>query len=127
MAFDAGLFSFNDFTLSKNHNKNNIFILVTNPKDIQFKTTNNREPLERMTYSSHIRFLIFSKYDVLSAKVFIDDFKLGQGVRVKPDKPLYVLKWDPSHYRKNYHKLKIVVEVYITNIKNLFYKVFFLN
>lgn len=111
MAFDAGLFSFKDFSISKNRNKNSIFILITNPKDIQFKTTNNREPLERMAYSSHIRFLIFSKYDVLSAKVFIDDVKLGQAIRVKPDKPLYVIKWDSSVYIKGYHKLKVVVEV----------------
>ena len=95
MAIDAGLFSFTDFQLSKNRNKNDLFILITNPKDIQFKTTNKREPLNRMTFSSHIRFLVFSEFQILSAKVFIDDVKIGSAIQPKPDKPLYVLKWNP--------------------------------
>lgn len=110
MAIDGGLLSFRDFKFSTNPIKNKMYVLITNPKDVQFKTTNNREPLHRSRTSSHVRFLVFSKFTIISAKVYIDDVLLGDAKQVDAS-PLFALKWDPSAYAKGLHKLKIVIQV----------------
>lgn len=116
MAFDAGLFSFRDFKMSNKESKNNIFVLITNPKSLQFKTKNNREPLHRVKYSTHIRFLVFSKHAVLSAKVFINDISVGKA-RQHNSSELFVLEWNPKLYSNGVHKINIVVQVNSKKIK----------
>lgn len=112
LAFDGGLLSFRDFKFSQSDpNKNDLYILITNPKNIQFKALKNREPLHRMRTSTHIRVLIFSKNPVLSVKVLIDDVNVGQAKRASPDGPLYSLEWNPYQYKTGVHKIKVVVEV----------------
>ncbi|CAF0957061.1 unnamed protein product [Brachionus calyciflorus] len=117
MAFDSGLFSFKDFKLSKNLDKNNIFVLITNPKSLQFKTTNQREPLKNMRYSTHIRFLVFSRNKILSAKVFVDDVPIGEGTKVKESYALYSVGWNPFYYSNGVHKIKIVIQDDKNNIE----------
>jgi len=112
LAFDAGLFSFGDFKISPNRDKNDLFILITNPKHIQFKSSDSREPLRRMRFSTHIRFLVFAKHTIKSAHVYIDDTLIGKANRiVNSETPLFVLKWNPYLYASGVHKLKIVVQV----------------
>ena len=119
MAFDAGLFSFRDFQLGDfksnkadmYNNKNDIYVLITNPKSNLFRTTHDREPLARMKRSTHVRILVFSKYPVNSVQVFIDDISIGQAERVKEGKPLHVVKWNPADYLEGSHRVKVVVKV----------------
>jgi hypothetical protein len=119
MAFDAGLFTFHDFKLSKYDSRNSIFVLITNPKNIQFKTSNGREPLDRMRRSSHIRMLIFAKYAILTASVFIDDIYVGEAQQLEPTSPLYTLKWNPSLYNENVHKMSVVIKDQLGNLKTV--------
>ncbi len=86
-----------------------MFILITNPKSLQFKTLNNREPLGRMLYSTHIRFLVFAKRKIEIAQVFIDNLKIGQA-KQHEDSPLFVLEWRARDFEKGVHVLKVIVE-----------------
>lgn len=115
LAFDSGIFSFRDFQVDKNLNKNSIFILITNPKDFQFKT--DREPFYLARYSTHIRFLVFSRYQILSAKVFIDGLPKGQAVKANNSQNLYTLEWNPFEYLSGVHKIKIIIQDNKNNIK----------
>ncbi|RNA06800.1 BRO1 domain-containing BROX, partial [Brachionus plicatilis] len=115
LAFDSGIFSFRDFKVSSNLNKNSIFILITNPKDIQFKT--NREPFYRARYSTHIRFLVFSRHRISSAKVFIDDLPKGQAVRANNSEFLFTLEWNSFEYSSGVHKIKVIVQDDQNNIQ----------
>ncbi len=86
--------------------------MITNPKNIQFKSSESREPLRRMRFSTHIRFLIFAKHTIKSAHVYIDDKSIGKANRIEnSETPLYVLKWNPYVYASGVHKLKIIVQV----------------
>jgi hypothetical protein len=108
MAFDGGIFSFNDYSLTKS-----IFVLITNPKNMQFKT--EREPMViRIKRSTHIRFLVFSKHPVVKCDVYINDNHIGNANRIRnPNSttPLYVLPWNLSQYKHGIHTLKVVVLV----------------
>ena len=118
MAFDAGLFSFRDFRLNtKSKSKNELFVLITNPKDVQFKASAQREPLARMRYSTHVRALIFAKHLILSAKVYVDGELIGSAFRVQPNKPLFVCKWEAAKYRRGTHKLVLVVQDANNNVE----------
>ena len=108
MAFDSGIFSFKDHPKDKD-----IFILITNPKDFQFKS--QREPMiKQAKYSTHIRFLVFSKKSIINVNVYIDNVHIGKAYRANDaNVPLFLLKWDPNKYLKNIHTIRIVVEVSI--------------
>lgn len=86
---------------------------MTNPKNALFKTTNNREPLERALHSTHIRMLIFSNHPVTSVQVFIDDVYMGQAKPAESSdtSSLYILKWNPASFAKGLHRIKVEVEV----------------
>ena len=112
MAFDAGIFSLKDMNFSfKKKESNSIFTLITNPKDILFKTSQNREPLSRAKHSTHIRILVFSFHPISSVQVFIDGSFIGDASRVKVDKPLFVLKWNSNEYSVGIHSIKVIVKV----------------
>jgi hypothetical protein len=112
MAFDGGLFSFKDYKFKPQANSSSdMFILITSPKNLQFKTGASREPLRNMKASSHIRFLAFAKNGVADAKVFIDNILVGPAKRVSGQSPLYVVKWNSFYYSKGAHVLKVVVKV----------------
>jgi hypothetical protein len=111
MAFDNGIFSFKDFNKADKPN-NNVFILITNPKNLQYKTGNNREPLDLIKNSTHLRFLIFSmNTQKLKNQVYIDGVLLGEARKVKEDSPLYVLEWNPKNYTNNIHTLELIIHV----------------
>lgn len=78
---------------------------------MQFKTTNNREPLHRMKHSTHIRFLVFSKNKITSANVFINDVAIGKAHQSPKNQILYVLEWTPSSYLTGSHSIKVIVQV----------------
>lgn len=115
MAFDSGLFSFKDFTLSKN-GENSLFTLITNPKNILAKA--RHEKLNKINHSSHIRFLVFAKNQIKSAKVWIDDVLIGNA-KLVDDKsvPLFTIPWNPDEFKSGVHHIKVIVEV-ILNLKD---------
>lgn len=115
LAFDSGIFSFRDFKLKKNLDKNTIFILITNPKDFQFKT--EREPFYRARYSTHIRFLVFSRHQIASAKVFVNDLPKGRAIKANNSDYLYTLEWNAFEYSTGVHKIRVVVEDDHNNIQ----------
>ena len=89
----------------------NIYILITNPKDFQFKSS-RESSIKQVKYSTHIRFLIFSKYQIKNANVFIDDVYIGKAYRPNDTLiPLFLLKWNAYDYLLNVHKIRIAVEV----------------
>ena len=86
-----------------------MYILITNPKSLQFKVLSNREPLRRMFYSSHIRFLVFAKQKIETAQVFVDNLKIGQA-KQQQNSPLFALEWKAKDYEYGVHVLKVIVE-----------------
>jgi hypothetical protein len=115
LSFDHGIFSFKDFKFSSNVEKSApIFILLTNPKNLQFKASFSREPLDKMKQSTHIRFLVFSKNKITSAKVYIDNIFMGEAQPIQNtngNSLLFALKWNPLFYAKGLHHIKIMVQV----------------
>nr|XP_006817579.1 PREDICTED: transmembrane protein 62-like [Saccoglossus kowalevskii] len=102
MAFDHDLLSFVDTKFGQWP-----IILVTNPKDARFLSAQH-EPIGRMLYSTHIRFLVFSPEPILSTLVEIDGQPLGAGTHV--DGPLYVLPWQPMKYQSGLHTISVTAK-----------------
>ncbi|ESO87688.1 hypothetical protein LOTGIDRAFT_127392, partial [Lottia gigantea] len=82
-------------------------ILLTNPKHALFQTPSH-EPVHLIKSSTHIRFLVFSEGDIVSATVYIDNINLGSGSHISG--PLYTLPWDTSKYITGLHNIKIIVQ-----------------
>lgn len=123
MAFDAGLFSFRDVDFYSHHpyyhikpKKNEIFSLITNPKNIKAKTLNRREPYSRIKHSTHIRILVFSKYKIKNVQVYIDNTNIGQAKLAKNDSNLYTIEWIPFDYLVGMHKIKTISRDHFNNI-----------
>lgn len=107
MAFDSEIFSFKDYIKDKP-----IYVLITNPKNIQFKSQRETS-IKRAKYSSHIRLLVFAKFMIKSVKIYIDGVFVGDAQRTSDDNvPLYILKWNTSDYLNEIHTIKAVIEVY---------------
>ena len=109
MAFDSGLFSFRDISFDENEH-NSLFTLITNPKNLLSKT--RHEPLNKINHSSHIRFLVFAKYEIKRAQVWIDQVFIGNA-KIVSDKnvPLFTIAWNPDEFMSGVHHIKVVVEV----------------
>jgi hypothetical protein len=112
LAFDAGLLSFTDTSLSA-FNNNKIVLLITNPKDVQYKSSNDREPVSRIKFSTHIRVLAFSENPISNINVFINGVSIGKANQVKESEPLFVIKWNPSEYSVGIHKIIVIAKVSI--------------
>jgi hypothetical protein len=70
-AYDHSIYSFIDVEMNQNP-----VILITNPKDSRF--ISEREPLQRIVSSTHIRALIITETNAaINAEVFIDGKSLG--------------------------------------------------
>ena len=125
MAFDAGLFSFRDIDLyihpHPNVVKNTLFTLITNPKSIQAKTLNRREPFNRIKHSTHIRLLIFSKHKIKTCMIYLNDKYVGEAEQ-QNDSNLYTLKWNPSVYSTGLHKIKTIVTDNLGNVDSTEYE-----
>lgn len=101
LAIDHGLLSFVDVE----HRKWPV-AMVTNPKHALF-TIPGREPLHRMTTSTHIRLLAFSTSRIIQVKVKINQDMWETCQHVKG--PLYVLQWDPRYYQVGIHHISVYV------------------
>jgi hypothetical protein len=101
-AFDNGILSFKDVQVDDTPK-----ILITNPKDCRYLS--DLEPLHKMK-DNQIRFLIFSKKDYSSLKVFIDN-KLVTGVIEKLKSSVYQLKWDSKFYSQGIHEIRIEMTI----------------
>ena len=119
MAFDAGLFSFRDVDLYSHYphsdSKSKIFTLITNPKSIQSKSLNRREPYSRIRQSTHIRVLVFSEHKIKSVQVYIDNVLLGNANQLRDDSNLYTLEWTPLDYLTGVHKIKVIAQDIMDN------------
>lgn len=114
LALDAGLLSFEDFVFSApaNRTENSLYVVITNPKNALFRTTNGREPYEeRVPRSTHVRMLVFSRHPVVSVRVSIDGEELGEAKPARDSSPVYVLKWDPAKYPHGLHRIHVTVKV----------------
>jgi hypothetical protein len=115
MAFDSGLFSFRDVDLWSSEKRSekkrtNIFTLITNPS---FTHRPQHLIRHRIKHSTHIRFLVFSKYKIKSAQVFLNDKKLGEAEQSSSsyNKNLFTIKWTPKELdSKEWHLVKIIVK-----------------
>lgn len=86
-------------------------VLITNPKDARFSIP-SKEPLWRISQSTHIRFLVFSEStpEDLTVEIMIDDKPHpGQASFVGNTKtPLWAAAWDASLYEdRKPHQLSI--------------------
>ncbi|KAF7720944.1 Transmembrane protein 62 [Apophysomyces ossiformis] len=86
-------------------------ILITNPKSAQFVL--DREPVDRMANSNHIRFLIFSEIapERLKVRIFLDDKKhLLPAKYVGGDSPLWISEWEANDFNDlEAHRLRVQV------------------
>ncbi|XP_050511047.1 transmembrane protein 62-like [Diabrotica virgifera virgifera] len=102
LAVDHGLLSFKDVY----HRSWPIF-LITNPKHALFVNP-NRENMEVMKNSTHIRILAFSisTIDVVKIKINKEDWMHCK--RVKG--PLFVAPWNPQKYLHGLHYIEVYVK-----------------
>lgn len=112
-AFDNDIFSFKDFFFEKD---SDMMILITNPKNV-FTASPSLEPLFRISKSSHVRALIFSKFKIQKITTFIDSkeicsFSENNSYNSNYINNVFSCKWDPKNYELNEkHKIKITVLV----------------
>jgi hypothetical protein len=114
LAFDSGLFSFRDLHLPRRLPSRQptslLFTLITNPKSAASKA--RAEPLSRLARSTHVRFLVFSRWAVQAAEVYLDDVYVGSGRRSGDEQvPLYTVEWDPKRFATGVHTIKVIVKV----------------
>uniref|UniRef100_A0A1B6D3N4 Uncharacterized protein n=2 Tax=Clastoptera arizonana TaxID=38151 RepID=A0A1B6D3N4_9HEMI len=101
MAIDHGLFSFVDV----DHGKWPVAV-ITNPKHALFKMP-EREPLNAMKSSSHIRVLAFSTAEVVNVSVKLDEGQWQICSHVYG--PLYVVPWNPEEFFEKIHHINVHV------------------
>ena len=115
MAFDSGLFSFRDvnlWTTAKKSEKKRttLFSLITNPT---FSHHPQHVTHQRIKHSTHIRFLVFSKYKIKSAQVFLNDKNLGEAQQTSMinNKNLFTIKWAPNELDpKEWHLVRVIIK-----------------
>ncbi len=55
---------------------------------------------------------MFSENRIKYADVFINNNHIGKAYRANDTQiPLFLIKWNPSQYLNNIHKIRVVVEV----------------
>ncbi|TPP67078.1 Transmembrane protein 62 [Fasciola gigantica] len=91
------------FSKSVDETPNSVWpiVLVTNPKDANFLMP-EKEPVNRISQSDHIRVLVWSNSTIKNVSLWIDDVYVGQAKQAASifanagPSPLYVLPWNPS-------------------------------
>jgi len=58
----------------------------------------SREPLYRLSQSTHIRIVIFSKWPIIDVRISIDSKYIGNAIQSIDNENLYVLPWNASFY-----------------------------
>ncbi|UJR16488.1 hypothetical protein I4U23_003391 [Adineta vaga] len=110
ITIDAGILSFEDFRFDQP-----IYAVISNPKAAKFKTP--REPLYRLSESTHIRIVIFSKFPIVDVRVTIDTKFLGNAIKAIDHENLYVLPWNASLYNDGFlHNLIVEIKDNQSNI-----------
>ncbi|CAF0776147.1 unnamed protein product [Adineta steineri] len=103
ITIDSGILSFEDFRFDQT-----IYAVISNPKAAKFKTP--REPLERLSQSTHIRIVIYSKLPIVDVHVSIDKKFLGYAKPSIDNEHLYVLPWNASFYNDgSLHDLSVEI------------------
>uniref|UniRef100_A0A2M3ZKX5 Putative transmembrane protein 62 n=1 Tax=Anopheles braziliensis TaxID=58242 RepID=A0A2M3ZKX5_9DIPT len=100
-AFDHGYFSFVDVQ----HNQWPV-VLVTNPKEALFNIPGKESP-GPVLESTHIRILIFSPATITECQVKLGISSWKECVRISRE--LYVVRWEPSLYKRGLHRLSVYV------------------
>ena len=105
-----------------------IYAVISNPKAAKFKTL--REPLHRLSHSTHIRFVvisekgcmlkederfrvvIFHKWPIVGVDVSINAQLLGSATQSNDNRNLYVLPWNASQYNDGrLHRISVEIVV----------------
>ncbi|UJR30002.1 hypothetical protein I4U23_017548 [Adineta vaga] len=104
ITIDSGLLSFEDYRFNQP-----IYAIISNPKAAKFQTS--REPLNRLSQSTHIRILIFAYLPISDVKIFIDGQAKGSAVQTNDHKNLFVLPWNTSLYNDgNLHEISVQIK-----------------
>lgn len=101
LAIDHGLVSFVDVK-----HQNWPVVLITNPKHALYVMP-QKENLEVITDSTHIRLLVFSIAQIQEVKVQINSEGWVECQHVEG--PLYVAPWEPKKYNTGLHIIKVYV------------------
>ncbi|CAH0385963.1 unnamed protein product [Bemisia tabaci] len=99
-AIDHGFLSFTDVHLSQWP-----VILVTNPKNVNYMI-GNKEPIEVLRNSSHVRILVFSESDVKEVKMKFDSASKWT-MCDHVEGPLYVAEWNPNDFSSGLHDIHV--------------------
>ncbi|KAJ9593699.1 hypothetical protein L9F63_014747 [Diploptera punctata] len=102
IAVDHGMLSFIDVL-----HRDWPVVLVTNPKHALYVMP-NREPLEKMLLSTHVRILGFSQSPIESVSVKLDDGVWQKCNHIRG--PLYVLPWQPELYGSGVHEIHVLIK-----------------
>ncbi|CAF0820817.1 unnamed protein product [Rotaria sordida] len=104
VTIDSGILSFEDVNFNQP-----IYAVISNPKAAKFKTP--REPLYRLSQSTHIRIVIFSKWSIVNVNISIDSKFFGTAIESIDNENLYVLPWNASFYNDGHlHTLSIEIK-----------------
>lgn len=93
-------------------------IVLTNPKAASYMLP-KFEPIERISNSSHIRFLIFDPWHIEEIKILIDGLPIPYKPHQVSGTPLWVCRWDSKKYSRGMHKIDITVSDSEGNIETL--------
>lgn len=99
MAMDHDMLSFVDIRFGQWP-----IILITNPKRARFMAPKH-EPVHKMLHSTHIRFLLFSPFEITSTAVYLDGIHQGSAAHVEG--PLYVLPWNTNQFQTGLHDITV--------------------
>lgn len=101
-AIDHGQFSFIDIK-----HQDWPVVLITNPKNVLFMMP-QRENLESIIKSTHVRVLAFSTVPIKSIEIQLDnEVSLLQCDHISG--PLYTLPWNATRYKKGIHQITVRV------------------
>ncbi|CAF2727309.1 unnamed protein product [Rotaria sp. Silwood2] len=104
LTIDSGLLSFEDFRFSQP-----IYAIISNPKASKFLTP--REPFHRLSHSTHIRIVIFSKLSISNVIISIDEQYIGSAIQSNDNGNLFILPWNTSLYNdENLHKIFVEIK-----------------
>ncbi|XP_075257665.1 transmembrane protein 62-like [Convolutriloba macropyga] len=108
MAVDHDMLSFTDVSTNQWP-----VVVITCPKHAQYAIP-EKERLERMRYSTHIRMLVFSPSSIKSVSISIrtrdSSNTIWEAEAVHSEGPLYVAKWDPALFETGLFIIHVIAE-----------------
>ncbi|CAF0716595.1 unnamed protein product [Adineta steineri] len=110
VTIDSGILSFEDFRFNQS-----IYAVISNPTAAKFKTS--REPLYRLSQSTHIRILVFAQLPISKVDITIDKQYMGSAIQSIDNLNLFVLPWNTSFYNDgNLHEIFVKIKDNANNI-----------